>query len=428
MKFLFVSQDGLIHDLAWEVRKEGHEVLYVILSKAEQEVANGIVNKAEKWEDHKDWADVIIFDDSSFGSTCEELRKDNKLVVGGTAYTDKLEFDRDFGTKEMKASGLNTIPSWEFTNFDAAIEFIKKNPERYVVKPSGDAQSQKVFSYTGQEEDGLDIIHILEQYKKSWFKSIKSFQIQKFISGVEIAIGAFFNGKDFILPLFINFEHKRLMNDEIGPSTGEMGTSGFWSGENKFYYETLAKIRDRIQGFVGYFDINCIVNARGIYPLEVTPRFGYPTINLHIEGITSKWGEFLHALSKGEPFNLNTKRGLQVAVVLAVPPYPFTDPKAFQKFSEDIPVIFKKPTTEGVHPCDIKIIEGEWILTGHSGYALVVTGSGPTMEDARKETYRRIKNILIPNMFYRTDIGERWARDRDLLQTWSYLSSMNPKT
>lgn len=423
MKFLFVSQDALIHDLAWEVKKEGHEVLYCIISKSDRDVATGIVDKIDNWEDHKDWADVIVFDDSEFGDICEKLRKENKLVIGGTPYTDKLEANRDFAAEEMKAAGLNVIPSWEFKNFDDAIEFVKKNPDRYVVKPSGAAQSEKVLSYVGQEEDGLDIITILERYKKEWAKNIKSFQIQKFISGVEIAMGAFFNGKEFILPAFINFEHKRLMNNDIGPATGEMGTTGFWAGSNKFFHETLVKMQSRIQGYIGYFDINCIANSRGIYPLEITPRFGFPTINLQMEGVLSKWGDFFYALAKGEPFSLNTKRGLQVAVVIAVPPFPFTDPAAFKKFSEDAPVVFKKPYTEGIHPCDIKIVDGEWLLTGHSGYSLVVTGSGSTMEDARKETYRRIKNILIPNMFYRTDIGERWVRDSDLLQTWSYLSS-----
>ena len=33
------------------------------------------------------------------------------------------------------------------------------------------------------------------------------------------------------------------------------------------------------------------------------------------------------------------------------------------------------------------------------------------MIDARREAYNRVKNIMIPNMFYRTDIGERWTRD-----------------
>lgn len=422
MKFLFVSRWGLIHDLAWEVKKEGHEVRYAILSKPDRTVGDGFVDKVDNWEEQKDWADVMVFDDSDFGDVCEKLRKDGKAVLGGTKYADKLEFDRDFGTEEMKAAGLNTLPSWDFEGFDPAIAFVRENPGRYVVKPSGKAQSEKVLSYVGQEEDGRDVITILEHYKKGWAARMKTFQVQKFVSGVEVALGAFFNGKDFILPACINFEHKRMMNDDIGPSTGEMGTSCFWAGENTLYRETLAKMRDRIQGFVGYFDVNCIVNARGIFPLEMTPRFGYPTINLQMEGVLSKWGELLAALAKGEPFNLRTKRGLQVAVVVAVPPFPFVDPDAFKKFSEDAPVIFKKPALEGVHPCDIRVVEGEWLLTGNSGYALVVTGSGSTMDDARREAYNRVRNILIPNMFYRTDIGERWHRDSDLLQTWGCLT------
>jgi phosphoribosylamine--glycine ligase len=34
MKFLFVSYDGLIGDLAWNVLKEGHEVKYAISNPA----------------------------------------------------------------------------------------------------------------------------------------------------------------------------------------------------------------------------------------------------------------------------------------------------------------------------------------------------------------------------------------------------------
>lgn len=422
MKFLFVSRWALIHDLAWEVRKEGHDVRYAVLSKADRDVGDGFVEKVESWETHKDWADVIVFDDSEFGDVCERLRREGKAVVGGTRYADRLELDRDFATDEMKAAGLDTLPSWDFTTFDAAIDFVRANPGRYVVKPSGKAQNEKVLSYVGQEEDGRDVLTMLEHYKRGWSGRIKHFQIQQYAAGVEVAVGAFFNGKDFVLPAFINFEHKRMMNDDIGPSTGEMGTAAFFAGENRLFRETLAKMRDRIAGYVGYFDINCIANSRGIHPLEFTPRFGYPTINLQIEGVLSKWGEFLAAMAKGEPFPLRTKRGFQIAVVIAVPPFPFVDADAFKKFSEDAVVIFKRPLPEGVHPCDVKKVGDDWILAGNSGYALVVTGSGSTMDDARREAYNRVRSIQIPNMFYRTDIGERWHRDGDLLQTWGYLS------
>ena len=46
-KFLFVSHDGLIHDLAWEVKKEGAEVRYYIHSKGDKDVADGFVDKVD---------------------------------------------------------------------------------------------------------------------------------------------------------------------------------------------------------------------------------------------------------------------------------------------------------------------------------------------------------------------------------------------
>ncbi len=423
-KFLFVSDIGCIGDLAYQVKNEGSLVRYFIDDKHERNVADGFVDKVDNWEKHVDWADVIVFDDIGFGSIAEKLRKDGKKVVGGTPFSDKLELDRDLAQEELRKVGINTLPCWDFSSFDEAIKFVKANPGRYVVKPNGKAQDDKVLSFVGQEEDGLDLVNMLERYKTGWGSKIRSFQLQKFVSGVEVAIGAFFNGNEFLLPACINFEHKRMFNDEIGPTTGEMGTSMFWAGPNRLYNETLKKFEKRLAeiGFIGYFDINCIVNSRGIYPLEITPRFGYPTINIQMEGVASRWSDLLFALANRQPFQLKTIKGYQVGVVIAVPPYPYDDPDVFEKFSDDAVIIFKKPQMTGVHPCDVRIVDGEWRIAGSSGYVLVITGSGPTMSDAQVETYNRIKNIILPNMFYRTDIGNRWSKDGDLLQTWGLLA------
>src|SRR3989344_834296 len=140
-KFLFVSYDALITDIAWQVTKEGHEVKYYIDNKEEADIADGFVNKSTDWKTDVDWADVVVFDDvNGFGTEADKLRKQGKLVVGGTSYTDKLEDDREFGQEELQKVGINVLPHWEFTKFDDAIEFIKKNPDRYVLKPSGKAQ------------------------------------------------------------------------------------------------------------------------------------------------------------------------------------------------------------------------------------------------------------------------------------------------
>lgn len=426
-KFLFVSVDALISDVAWQVFREGHEVKYYIQSKSEIDEADGFVPKTNKWKNEIDWADVIVFDDVlGQGEKAQKLRDLGKKVIGGTPYTDRLEDDRSFGQEELKKHGIPIIPYEIFSDYDAAIEFVKKNPDKYVFKPSGEAQNIKRLLFVGKEEDGSDIIRVLEAYKRVWSKEIKIFQLQKEVSGVEVAVGAFFNGRDFIYPICINFEHKKLFPGDLGPSTGEMGTSMFWTGPNKLFNCTLKKIQNRLaaEGYIGYIDLNCIVNGNGIYPLEFTARFGYPTISIQSEGMITPMGEFLYQLASGYDFQLKVKKGFQVGVLLVVPPFPYRDKKTFDSYSKGATIVFKKKDLDGVHIEDVKLINGEWIVTGTAGLALVVTGSGYTMRQAQHQAYNRIQNILIPNIYYRKDIGDRWYEDGDKLHTWGYLREL----
>jgi hypothetical protein len=111
MKYLFVSLDGLIADIAWEVVKEGHDVKLCIHDQGEKEIADGFVPKSNDWEKEVDWADLIVFDDVlGQGTHAQRLRQAGKLVVGGTPYTDRLEDDRAFGQQELKNAGVAIIP------------------------------------------------------------------------------------------------------------------------------------------------------------------------------------------------------------------------------------------------------------------------------------------------------------------------------
>ena len=117
--FLFVSLSGLIGDIAWQVLKEGHDVRYFI--------------EAERRAGHRRWVRAQV--DGLGGGCrlgrCDRLRRHprsgrqgagasgrGKMVVGGTAYTDRLEDDRSFGQEELRAAGVGILPYKEFDNFD----------------------------------------------------------------------------------------------------------------------------------------------------------------------------------------------------------------------------------------------------------------------------------------------------------------------
>ena len=118
---------------------------------------------------------------------------------------------------------------------------MRANPNRYVIKPSGEAQNLKGLLFVGEEEDGRDVIEVLEDYKRAWANQVQSFQLQRRVLGVEVATGAFFNGREFVYPICVNFEHKKLFPGDIGPSTGEMGTAMFWSEPNKIFNADAAQ-------------------------------------------------------------------------------------------------------------------------------------------------------------------------------------------
>jgi phosphoribosylamine--glycine ligase len=423
-KFLFVTLDALTADTAWQVVKEGHEVKFATENPDDKEVGDGFVPKVEDWKAEVDWADVIIFDDVlGQGKKAEALRKAGKKVVGGTVYTDRLEDDRAFGQEELKNVGVPIISHENFTSFDDAIAYVKANPGRYVIKSSGEAQNMKSLLFVGEEETGKDVLYILDAYKTAWSKQIRAFQLQKRILGVEVAVGAFFNGKEFVYPINVNFEHKKLFPGDIGPQTGEMGTLMFWSEPNRMFNATLKKMEPKLasEGYVGYMDINCIVNSNGIYPLEFTARFGYPTISIQAEGILMPISEFLYGLVDGSLQKFKTRAGFQMGIRIVVPPFPFNDKKTFEVNSKDAVVMFKKPAAEGIHIEDVKLLNGEWVVTGTSGVILIVTGTGPTVKQCQKSVYNKVDNIMIPNMYYRTDIGDKWGEDSDKLHSWGYL-------
>jgi phosphoribosylamine--glycine ligase len=203
-----------------------------------------------------------------------------------------------------------------------------------------------------------------------------------------------------------------------------MGTAMFWSQPNRIFNATLKKMESRLQdeGYIGYIDVNCIVNANGIYPLEFTARFGYPTISIQQEGLLTPMSELLHGIASGELSKLRARGGFQLGVRVVVPPFPFTDPERFESTSKDAVILFKTLSREGIHIEDVKLVNGEWLVTGTSGVVLIVCGVGPTMRQAQRQAYNRVRNVMIPNMYYREDIGDRWSEeDSDRLHSWGYL-------
>lgn len=435
IKILFISGELIAADLAYSLKKEGCDVKLFIEGKGDKDCFDGMVNKADDWKKELKWVGkngIIVFDDVRYGKEQDDLRARGYLVIGGGREGDKLELDRKYGQKIMKQCGIEIDKDFETKSFtiQSAIAFVKKNKGEWVLKQN---DHNTALTYIGDTKQGTDLINILENYKNI-FGGSNSITLQKRVHGVEIAVGRFFNGKDWLGPIVFNQEHKHFCNDDIGPLSGETGTLMWYekNENNKLFQKTLAKLKQHLQkiGYKGYIDINCIVSGKkNAYPLEITSRFGSSTVETQSEIQKSPWSEFLLAMAKGIEFRLDYSKGYGITVALTVPPFPYktSDKKLVQKgvniyFSKEL----SKEDFSHIHFEEVLIRKekgkNNYYIAGNTGYILYITGSGNSISKAREKVYGIIDKIIIPKMFYRTDIGLRFARkDQKLLKKWGWI-------
>lgn len=436
MRILFISGELIGSAVIQQLIKEGHAVKFYVKHPDRKGCLRGIAEQVEDWEVELPWVGrdgLIVFDDVIFGDLPDTLRRSGYSVFGGNAESNKLELDREHFQTVLAEKGINTLPSYDFTTPDEAIDFVRKNPKQWVLKQNSHISA---LNYVGQRNDGQDILDMLLFYKD---KGITPVHLQQKVTGVEIGVGRYFNGQDWVGPIEINLEHKPLMNGDIGPLTAEMGTLMWYetSEEQPLFKTTLAKLKDYLTSidYKGDIDIGCIVNEAGAWPLEATVRFGTPSTELQCELQISPWGEALKAMADSKPFDLKYHEDYGIVVSVAVPPFPFAPDDASRAHtltSNGITIFFADDLTademnhihfEEVSKTTQTDGRDRYYLAGHHGYALYVTGRGKTVEEARDRVYQIVKKIFIPKMMYRTDIGERFIRgDRELLKKWGWIS------
>jgi phosphoribosylamine--glycine ligase len=312
---------------------------------------------------------------------------------------------------------LSTATSHEFTSFDDAVDFVHRERARYVFKLNGSEWSS-TRSYIGAMDSGDDMIAMLSATQRTWpSDEPPSFVLMDHLAGVEVGVGAFFDGEKFLSPANLDWEHKRFFPGDIGELTGEMGTVVTYRGAEQMFERSLARVAPQLResGYCGYINLNTIVNDDGIWPLEFTCRFGYPGFPILDSLHRCGWDEIFRSLITRDERQFPTHDGYSVGVVITVPPFPYRH--GYEALGKGSPICFAERLYEedsrSLHYGEVDTRDGQLVTAGMIGYIMVVTGVGDSIESARRIAYRRVEKVVIPNARYRNDIGVR-LMERDM--------------
>lgn len=432
MNILLIDAQACFLDYAFRCEAAGHNVrVYMAPDKdgSPFPIGNGLLTKVADWRPSMKWADIILTSDNvKYTRELDSYRTRGFPLWAPTAAATQWELDRGVGQRILEDHGISCLPSTVFSNYDDAIKYqLANKTARFVSKPLGDAD--RSMSYVSK--DYRDMVFMLNYWKKTQ-KKCPSFLFQKFTPGVEMAVGGWVGRNGFLSHFLENFEFKKLMNDDVGVNTGEMGTVIRYvtAEQSQLARDVLLPLEPELirQNYTGYIDVAVIVGEDGQpWPLEFTSRPGWPLYQiqqiLHPEPVN--W--MLDAINGYDTFT--PYNDIAVGVVVGMPDFPYG--KKSRADCSGFPVWgINDSNRYYIHPAEMKLgaalDDGGMtdMLVTAGEYVLVVTGNGTTVLSARDAAYKHLKEIEIPNSpIYRTDIGCRLEAQLPKLQQFGYAES-----
>lgn len=354
-------------------------------------------------------------------------------IFGPTAQSAKLEIDRKAGMEAMKSVGIETPHFETFPDLGAAEAFARKADQAYVFKTLG-SEDDKSLSFVSASP--AEMVAFIQRQKSRGLKLSGPCMLQEKIDMIaELGVSGWFGPEGFLPGKWQTcFEHKKLMNGEIGPNTGEMGTVCQYAENDKLAEMMLEPMAPILQalGHRGDFAIGCGIDSKGnAHFFEFTARLGWPAFYIQTASHKGDCAQWMMDLLNGKD-TLRVDYRPAVGVVLAQPPWPQFDGKP--ECVEGNPITGMEEVWNQCHPAMMMIgkgpnMEGGKVKDGpqhQTAGELVacITGLGATVTKARKSAYGAIDEIGFADMTYRTDIGEKLEACLPKLQRAGFCETM----
>jgi phosphoribosylamine--glycine ligase len=331
---------------------------------------------------------------------------------GPTAAAARLEGSKSFAKEVCTAAGIPTALWEEFSDTQAALDFLSRRGAPIVIKADGLAAGKGVTVAQTEAEAAAAIGALLDPHPSRVRTKIL---IEECLSGEEVSLFALCDGVQACL-LGAAQDFKRVGDNDMGPNTGGMGAispppsfpvEAQIAAMDLFIRPALREMAARGTPFTGVLFAGLMLTREGPKLIEYNVRLGDPETQALLPRLADT--DILAAFSlsgdtvgEGAPLSLRWLDIACTAIVMAAPGYP-------GDYARNLPITGLEraaalPHTAIFH-AGTDLRDGALVTSG--GRVLTICATGASLAEARASAYQAVHTIDFPGAVFRTDIGQR---------------------
>ncbi|HHY75410.1 MAG TPA: phosphoribosylamine--glycine ligase [Firmicutes bacterium] len=343
-----------------------------------------------------------------------------------------LEASKSFGMEFARRHGIPHPSSETFDDRREAEDYVKNTPGPWVIKTDGLALGKGVTIATGREAALETVRKVMDEGALG--EAGRRVVFQEFLEGQEVTAMCITDG-EYMVPLPLARDHKRVGEGDTGPMTGGMGAFSpvdlrrYGEGlEEAIRKEVLERAVEGLRAdgidYRGVLYAGLMLTRGGPKVLEFNVRFGDPETQCVLPRLEGDFARVLLACAKRElreymtgdavrpEDRLRVKVEACATVVMASAGYPGSYKKGVPIHGLALSGGAQAPS----HPAgasgreDVIVfhagtkIEGGTLVTS-GGRVLSVTALAPSLDEALRLAYDKVSSIEFEGAFYRRDIG-----------------------
>lgn len=340
----------------------------------------------------------------------DKLRAEGLKVFGPGAEAARLEGDKAWSKKIMRAAAVPTAEGRTFTDARLALSYVDAHETPVVVKASGLAKGKGVI-VCDDSEQAIDAVKRI-MVNREFGEAGDTVVVEERLVGQEVSILALVDGRT-IYVLEPSQDHKQVGEGDIGPNTGGMGAytptplindSLMREIERDILVPTVDALRREGIEYKGVLYAGLMLTAGGPKVLEFNCRFGDPECQPLLVRMKGDLLKVMLAVCDGklDKVDISWDKRVACCVVLCSGGYPGSYEKGLTITGlEDA----AKLDDVFVFHAGTKVASGDVVTSG--GRVINVVALGDNLAEARDKANAACEVIKFDGAFYRHDIGNR---------------------